>query len=685
MPNSNEDCEELVRLAANGDINEITKLLKDGCNPNIKDDYGWTPLHRAAYDGYADIAKVLLGHGADPNIKNNIGYIPLHEAAFLGYVNVIKSLLEHGADPSIKDNKGTYGRTPLDCAREGKHFDAVNLLESASRGAKPTLQYAPTPQGVSSIDLSKAFNLASTPLTNYTRPNVSGNSFNNQSLGLSNCVFINSGSFFHVYRCLYNGSTIAVKVLNKFIKSFESGELPRFTVEPPELVKEVETVRNLNHPNILKLIDTKHKYGVLIYEFGDGGSLANQGNLSVQDRLLALIHVANGLNYLHNLGLVHGDLKPENVIIINGVCKLGDLASLKVALSALTGSSRSMCTRGFCAPEQIFSDLKDEAKRLGLVNRRDIYQLGNLALALFGIEPIDGEEWGQEAVEEAVVRLNGQVGGLGDLVREMLALKPTQRPSVEEELRKLIELSQRILNQTQERAVPIGEINKEPLEAARKGGGVMTREPPEMSVKRGNVPWPLIGLLYGDEASTYLPLYIALFLAFMVMYVNRSSLWPLAALSLISINSMAAALFPTRWNLPLTIAAALGLLSFCFWSMGAWMGTVVLLVIGYVIYALNSGYNASSVLLHYPLTIAALAVEWLFLKYWVIAYLGFFLTTVVIIDYALFKALNPIYARHRRSMVYVINAAVSLLLALVVLRALIYVSITPLKYLTYFW
>jgi serine/threonine protein kinase len=56
----------------------------------------------------------------------------------------------------------------------------------------------------------------------------------------------------------------------------------------------------------------------LAYERGGGGSLRDQ-KLSEEDVLKALVHVACGLRHLHGRGVVHGDLKPENVIVVVSV------------------------------------------------------------------------------------------------------------------------------------------------------------------------------------------------------------------------------------------------------------------------------------------------------------------------------------------------------------------------------
>jgi len=69
-------CEEgrLFSAAASGDLDEVKRLVLDcGLDPNIKDDFGNTPLHNAAGGGHLDVVKLLLEHGADPNVKGNYG------------------------------------------------------------------------------------------------------------------------------------------------------------------------------------------------------------------------------------------------------------------------------------------------------------------------------------------------------------------------------------------------------------------------------------------------------------------------------------------------------------------------------------------------------------------------------------------------------------------------------------
>lgn len=215
---------------------------------------------------------------------------------------------------------------------------------------------------------------------------------------------------------------------------FERGDPFHPTAASQRALKEFDVVMASSRRNVLRLVEAWPKYGVLAYEWGDGGSLREQ-RLSERDVLKALVQVAWGLRYLHSRGLIHGDLKPENVIVVGGVCKIADLASVRRLLSQLSGSHKGVCTFGFCAPEQIDVRLGAEARGRGFEDRVDVYQLANLALDLLDTDAIDSGEWSQEKVERAA-REAGRIG-LSDFVRQALELEPWERPSAEEAARKI--------------------------------------------------------------------------------------------------------------------------------------------------------------------------------------------------------------------------------------------------------
>jgi ankyrin repeat protein len=128
------DADSLLAAAANGDLAEVKRLVVDcGVDPNVQDDLGWTPLHRAASGGYLKVVELLLEHDADPNVQDNDGWTPLHYAVKGFHVDVVRVLLDHGADPTIRDNEG---RAPLDYGN-----DCEEIIEELRRRSGATTVY----------------------------------------------------------------------------------------------------------------------------------------------------------------------------------------------------------------------------------------------------------------------------------------------------------------------------------------------------------------------------------------------------------------------------------------------------------------------------------------------------------------------------------------------------------------
>ena len=89
------------------DPKKVRNCLLRGANPNIKDEYGDTPLILTInVDNLSskrlNIVKHLLKYGADPNLINDDGDSPLYIAYMKKHDTVVDLLLEHGSDPNIK-------------------------------------------------------------------------------------------------------------------------------------------------------------------------------------------------------------------------------------------------------------------------------------------------------------------------------------------------------------------------------------------------------------------------------------------------------------------------------------------------------------------------------------------------------------------------------------------------------
>ncbi|XP_064458812.1 inversin-like isoform X2 [Ornithodoros turicata] len=103
-------------------------LLLDACaSLRDSDICGRTPLHWAAKENHACICQLLIKHGYHVNIRDNYGMTPLHYASLEGHLSCMLVLLENGADPNVLEHQG---KTALHLASKAGHSNVVELLYS---------------------------------------------------------------------------------------------------------------------------------------------------------------------------------------------------------------------------------------------------------------------------------------------------------------------------------------------------------------------------------------------------------------------------------------------------------------------------------------------------------------------------------------------------------------------------
>ena len=180
--------------------------------------------------------------------------------------------------------------------------------------------------------------------------------------------------------------TVALKVLPKRLAK-NRGFVERFR-------REAKAAAKLNHPNIVHAIDVGEAEGyfyfAMEYVNGEtvGALLARRGPLAEEQALRIARDIADALAHAHDAGVLHRDVKPENIIIApDGRAKLTDLGLAREVEghdAAVTKVGAAMGTPHYISPEQVRGETE-------LDGRTDVYSLGaTLYHMLTGAPPFAG-------------------------------------------------------------------------------------------------------------------------------------------------------------------------------------------------------------------------------------------------------------------------------------------------------
>ena len=175
------------------------------------------------------------------------------------------------------------------------------------------------------------------------------------------------------------GGWAAVKVLSQALAD-DGNFSDRFLAE-------IETLKQLKHPNIVELYGDGEEDGLLFYvmEYVDGQSLQQEflgGHVFDWTEVTKIaIHVCNALKHGHDHGVIHRDLKPANLLRgSDGWLKLSDFGIAKsFRMTNLTADGSVVGTADYMAPEQ--------AEGRPVTNRTDLYSLGTVMFTLLARRP----------------------------------------------------------------------------------------------------------------------------------------------------------------------------------------------------------------------------------------------------------------------------------------------------------
>ena len=232
---------------------------------------------------------------------------------------------------------------------------------------------------------------------------------------------------------------VAVKVMHAHLANDEAF-VSRF-------IKEAKATAALSHPNIVSIQDQGWNEGgppavFLVMELVEGSTLRDflneNGPLSVEQTIQFITPVLSALAAAHLIGIIHRDVKPENILISkDGRIKVADFGLARNMTMAQTMTAESSVVLGsvsYLSPEQVQRGIADA--------RSDVYAIGIVLFEmLLGKKPYDGET----PIQIAYRHVNDRIPNvkefksdvpemIADLIFQATAPNPDQRPKDAEQL-----------------------------------------------------------------------------------------------------------------------------------------------------------------------------------------------------------------------------------------------------------
>jgi serine/threonine protein kinase len=239
---------------------------------------------------------------------------------------------------------------------------------------------------------------------------------------------------------------VVIKVLNPALAA---------TVSIQRFQREIMVVAKLNHPNIVPVLSAGEVDGLpyFIMPYIEGESLRGRivrGPLSLRETVAILKDVTRALAYSHTQGIVHRDMKPDNILLAGTAAVVTDFGVAKAVTAArdrgvaygqtITGVGISLGTPQYMAPEQAAADPNAD-------HRVDVYALGIVAYEmLVGSPPFHGRT-PQALLAAQLTELPPPLSSrrydvpvaLNEMVMQCLEKDPADRPKSATDLMRTLE------------------------------------------------------------------------------------------------------------------------------------------------------------------------------------------------------------------------------------------------------
>jgi len=251
------------------------------------------------------------------------------------------------------------------------------------------------------------------------------------------------------------GETVAIKQLR-----------PELTTAAPDLVerflREGEALRRLNHPNIVKVLNTVDEGNrhYIIMEYVGGGSLADlllrEPRLPLDRGVSIGLELSDALSRAHHLQILHRDIKPANILLAeDGTPRLTDFGLARMGeMPRLTETGTILGTLSYLSPEVFEGRAVNE--------RSDIWSFGVVLFEMLaGRLPFNGDTafdlmWAVKTHPLPVIEnlRGGMPPALANLIRRMLRKDNPARPESARQVGAELETIQKALRGSQARAAP---------------------------------------------------------------------------------------------------------------------------------------------------------------------------------------------------------------------------------------